>query len=148
MKTPLIQTKALDISSGACLFAKNIMAREFSKPFYNSKEWQKVREFVILRDHNECQVCGAPAEEVHHIKHITPDNVNDVNITMNPDNLVSLCKACHFEKHRGEHGKGREQEEAYPYQFDSNGYIIPKENCMAVVLSMKFLINARYILVM
>ena len=115
-----------------------VMAREFSKPFYNSKEWEKVREFVLLRDHHACQLCGAPAEEVHHIRHITPDNVNDVNITMNPANLISLCKACHFGEHRGEHGKGREKEEAYPYRFDSNGYLIPKENCMAVVPRMEY----------
>ena len=112
------------------------MARKFSKSFYNSKQWEKVREYVLLRDHHECQVCGAPAEEVHHIKHLNPDNIGDANITMNPDNLISLCRECHFEKHRGEHGNGRKKEEEYPYQFDSNGYLIPKENCMAVVPGM------------
>ena len=106
------------------------MAREFSKAFYNSKEWEQTRNYILLRDHHECQMCGSPAEEVHHIKHLTPDNIGDVTITMNPANLVSLCKACHFEQHRGEHGNGRKNEEAYPYKFDANGYLIPKENCM------------------
>ena len=68
------------------------MARDFSKAFYNSKEWEKVRQFVLLRDHHACTICGAPAEEVHHIKHLTPDNIGDVSITMNPANLTSLCK--------------------------------------------------------
>lgn len=78
------------------------MAREFSKPFYNSKEWKKTREVILKRDNYICKHCGMPAEEVHHIKHITPRNVYDLNITMNPDNLISLCKDCHFKVHKEE----------------------------------------------
>ena len=76
------------------------MAREFSKSFYNSKEWQKCRDYVLKRDAYLCQHCGNPAEEVHHIIHITPRNIEDIAVTMNPDNLISLCKDCHFEQHR------------------------------------------------
>ena len=100
------------------------MARDFAKSFYRSKEWEATREYILLRDHYLCQECGAPAEEVHHIVHLSPANIGDPNVTMNPDNLRSLCKQCHFDAHRGEHGKGRAVREAYPYVFDANGMLV------------------------
>ena len=101
------------------------MAREFAKSFYNSKEWEQVRKAVLMRDNYLCTKCGRPAEEVHHIKHLSPKNIDDPNITMNMNNLTSLCKDCHFEEHRGEHAKGREKAEEVGtrYEFDENGYI-------------------------
>lgn len=102
------------------------MARAFAKQFYKSKEWQNVSEYVRKRDNYLCVVCGNPVEEVHHKVHLSPDNINDISITLNPDNLVSLCRACHFEEHRGEHAKGRKTKEDYPYCFDENGMLVPK----------------------
>jgi len=101
------------------------MAREFSKSFYNSKEWANTREYILKRDNYLCR-CGRPAEEVHHITHLTPENIGDPKITMNPENLVSLCKACHFEEHKGEHAKGRANAQAYEYEFDENGMLRKK----------------------
>lgn len=102
------------------------MAREFSKTFYKSKEWQAVREYCMLRDHYACVKCDAPAVEVHHKIQLSPDNINDASVTLNPDNLISLCKDCHFKEHRGQHGKGRQIEEELGAQvFDENGYLIP-----------------------
>ncbi|NCD04458.1 MAG: HNH endonuclease, partial [Clostridia bacterium] len=71
------------------------MARPFAKPFYRSKEWEKVRQYVIRRDKYLCQKCGSPAEEVHHKIHLSPENINDPEIALSPDNLVSLCRDCH-----------------------------------------------------
>lgn len=101
------------------------MAREFSKSFYNSKEWEFTREYILKRDKYLCK-CGRPATEVHHIIHLSPQNIGDTSITMNPDNLVSLCRECHFNEHKGEHGKGREIKENNPYTFDENGMLVPK----------------------
>ena len=103
------------------------MARDFAKSFYNSKEWELTREYILKRDNYLCVNCGRPAEEVHHKKHLSPENINDVSVTMNPKNLVSLCKNCHFEEHRGEHGRGRQVIEDNPYTFDDNGMLIPKQ---------------------
>ena len=98
------------------------MAREFSKSFYNSKEWAKTRETILMRDKYLCVICGNPAEEVHHIKHLSPANIGDVSVTMNPSNLQSLCRDCHFEQHRGEHAQGRKASEVLTrYVFDENG---------------------------
>ena len=79
------------------------MAREFARKFYRSKQWQKARVYVLQRDNYLCTMCGSPAEEVHHIIHLTPDNINDPNITINPENLKSLCRDCHHRVH--ERGK-------------------------------------------
>ena len=101
------------------------MARDFAKSFYNSKEWINTRDYVLRRDKYLCR-CGRPATEVHHIIHLSPQNIGDVTITMNPDNLISLCRDCHFEEHKGEYGKGREVKENNPYIFDENGMLVPK----------------------
>lgn len=77
------------------------MAKDFAKAFYKSKEWQKAREAALMRDHYMCQIChAAPAEEVHHTIELTPRNINDPDIALNPDRLVSLCRDCHFKEHR------------------------------------------------
>ena len=109
------------------------MARDFSKSFYNSKEWENTRGYILRRDKYLCQHCGRPAEEVHHKIHLTPENIGDVKVTMNPENLVSLCKACHFEEHKGEHAKGRQAAEDYDYTFDENGMLVKKNNIPPVV---------------
>ncbi|MBQ0113290.1 MAG: HNH endonuclease [Bacteroidales bacterium] len=105
------------------------MAQKFSKAFYNSKEWENVREYCLMRDKYLCVNCGAPAEEVHHKIHLTPQNIGDKSISLNPNNLASLCRACHFEQHRGEHANGlkaKQREEKSQYTFDENGYLVRK----------------------
>ena len=96
--------------------------------FYQSKAWKDVREVALKRDNYICQNCGLkPAELVHHKIHLTPKNVYDNSIALNLDNLISVCASCHSELHRGEHAKGRMNEEAYPDTFDENGMLIPKK---------------------
>jgi len=107
------------------------MARAFSKSFYNSKEWKATRDYILKRDKYLCTKCGAPAEEVHHIKHLSPSNIGDVNITMNPDNLTSLCKDCHFAEHKADQIRGRREAHGIAdcdieYEFDENGYLVKK----------------------
>lgn len=94
------------------------MARSFSKSFYNSKQWKEVREYCIMRDHHACVYCGKPVDEVHHKIVLTPSNINDINITLNPDNLVCLCHDCHMKEHASEVEN--------PYIFDENGMLIQK----------------------
>lgn len=105
------------------------MARPFAKPFYRSKEWQAVRSYVLMRDSYLCVMCGSPAEEVHHKIHLTPDNIYDNRVSLNPDNLVSLCRDCHFEQHRidklnGAKKYAEEHQKSSGYIFDDNGYLV------------------------
>ncbi len=84
------------------------MAREFAKPFYDSKEWKKVREYCLMRDRYMCVKCGNADNtlEVHHIIHLSPNNIGDVSITLNPENLITLCRDCHFAEHKADKKEG------------------------------------------
>jgi len=78
--------------------------KDFARTFYRSKQWQAAREEAIRRDQYLCQDCLkkgriTPAEEVHHITELTPDNINDPSIALNTENLISLCRECHKERH-------------------------------------------------
>ena len=109
------------------------MAREFAKKFYKSKEWQGVRGNVLRRDNYLCRHCGNPAEEVHHIIHLKPDNISNPMIALHEDNLLSLCTDCHFKVHREDikqkvikTNKSRRKPEVRDgYMFDNEGNIIP-----------------------
>jgi len=108
------------------------MARDFAKKFYQSKEWKKIRDYVMMRDKYLCQVCGRPAEEVHHKIHLTPKNIHDPKIA-ETDNLISLCRDCHFNIHREQHRqkviegnkKRRETSVVEGFEFDKDGQLIP-----------------------
>lgn len=107
------------------------MAREFAKSFYSSEEWKTEREYILKRDNYLCVKCGAPAEEVHHKIHLTPQNINDASISLNPDNLISLCKDCHFAEHKIDKARGiREANKIIDcneeYEFDENGLLVRK----------------------
>ena len=78
--------------------------RDFAKTFYRSQAWRDVRDYCMHRDSFMCQDCLAegrytPAEEVHHIIELTPENIHSPSVSLNPDNLVSLCRECHRARH-------------------------------------------------
>ena len=108
------------------------MARDFSKAFYNSALWKEVREAVLKRDHYLCQTpgCYQTAEEVHHKQHLTPGNIDDPNVTVNMDNLISLCGDCHKAMHHtdkvaGLRARARQQDILPEIEFDADGYPFP-----------------------
>lgn len=76
------------------------MAREFAKPFYNSTNWLNTRDYIFKKYHGLCCECGEAGEEVHHIQWLTPKNISDPYVTLSEDNLVLLCRDCHFKEHR------------------------------------------------
>ena len=96
------------------------MAKKFSKKLYNSKEWRNIRNYVLSRDFFMCQVCGeVNCNIVHHITELTPMNINDATITLNADNLITVCNQCHDEIHGRNYRKEQER-----YAFDADGNII------------------------
>lgn len=102
------------------------MAQKYAKAFYDSKEWDKVRQYVLMRDRYKCVICGRPAQEVHHVEHLTPSNIWDVNISLNPANLKSLCRDCHFEQHELDRKRAHHKPDcAEGYEFDENGMLVP-----------------------
>lgn len=56
----------------------------------------RARKRVRERDNNQCQYCGRPGEQLHHIifrSHASPRWVHDER------NLVLLCRECHDRAH-------------------------------------------------
>ena len=79
--------------------------REFAKSFYASAAWHRCREAYLKQTKGLCEECAlrglyVPADTVHHIIHITPQNINDPAITLNPANLRAVCRDCHATLHK------------------------------------------------
>jgi 5-methylcytosine-specific restriction endonuclease McrA len=54
--------------------------------------WNYLREVVLSRDRNHCQVSGCPSRVTLHVHHKTPVSQGGEHV---PDNLVSLCDFHH-----------------------------------------------------
>lgn len=102
------------------------MAHEFSKRFYNSKQWKLCRNSFIAHrvsiDGGMCQNCRKSLGFiVDHIIELTPVNIYDPCISLGHDNLQYLCLECHNTKTFGKDQSIREG-----FTFDETGMIIPK----------------------
>lgn len=112
--------------------------KPFAKSFYNSKKWKNARKAYVDNrvkiDGGICEKCKSkPGVELHHIEHLTPSNINDPNVTINPENLMLLCKDCHFEEHRKECFSGYTPDK-YLYNgvwFDAMG--IPRKQWVTMI---------------
>jgi len=96
------------------------MAKNFAKSFYNSIQWQRARQFVLKRSGGLCERCYTKgvvrtADVVHHIIWLTPANIHDPAITLDPKNLTALCQDCHAEVHAEKQPKR--------YKVDENGAV-------------------------
>lgn len=81
--------------------------RTFQTPseFYTSLEWRGFRQMLMNERTNKygeiiCAECGKPIIKAfdciaHHIIEITLQNLNDVSITLNPENISLVHMRCH-----------------------------------------------------
>ena len=81
------------------------MAASFAQSLYVSKAWVDLRFRLIIERGPVCQKCGKIAAHTsnlvgHHIKPLIPANINDVMVTLNPDNIAIICRDCHEKSHR------------------------------------------------
>lgn len=97
------------------------MAREFSKSFYKSTAWKKMRDYIFTKYHGLCVDCGKPGQEVHHKEFLTPENINNPYITLGEGNLILLCKDCHHRRHN------KRKNTREDLKFDENGNLIKIE---------------------
>jgi len=72
--------------------------------FYAGDAWINFRLNLIAERGPNCQLCGkriAKAREIigHHKIELTPENVHDALISLNPDNVDLICFACHNLQH-------------------------------------------------
>lgn len=110
------------------------MSRPFATPFYHSGAWRRCREAYMAAavdvggrpcPPHMCERCFArgrlvPADTVHHVTHITPENVGDPSVTLSWDNLMRVCRDCHAALHSGD-PDGWEPRVA----FDADGRVVP-----------------------
>lgn len=75
------------------------MAAPWADKFYASKAWRNLRKWYIHTIHGLCEMCGEPGLILHHKTRLTPENIDDENITLNPDNLQYVCLDCHNKTH-------------------------------------------------
>ena len=78
--------------------------------FYKSKKWETFRK-IIIDERTEsdgfvrCSICGQPIVKkydliLHHKKELTEDNVDDVNVSLNPENVECIHFKCHNKEHK------------------------------------------------
>lgn len=77
--------------------------------FYTDDIWREFRNVLMLQRANEngdviCEYCGKPIDAKydcigHHITPLTLENVNDANISLNPDNVQLVHFNCHNKIH-------------------------------------------------
>ena len=103
----------------------------FARKFYHAKAWQNARGVVIDRSHGLCERCMErgelkPADVVHHKIPLTPENVDDPDISLNPDRLIALCDDCHTEVHRmlGVGAMNGRKEDEPRVGFDADGNVV------------------------
>lgn len=83
------------------------MAQDYARAFYHSREWQRCRTEYIKQAHGLCEVCRdkglfVPGVIVHHINHISPENIHDPQVLTDFNNLQLVCRDCHAQLHRAE----------------------------------------------
>ena len=76
------------------------MAAPWAKKFYESRAWRENSRAYLASVDGLCERCRAagklvPAVIVHHRIHLTPERMNDPQLTMAWDNLEALCQECH-----------------------------------------------------
>lgn len=96
--------------------------KDFAESFYKSRQWQHCRNSFAKSKGGLCEKCLESGKItagviVHHKIHITPENINNPDITLNWDNLVLLCRDCHAQMH----GKPQKR-----YVVDDLGNVIIK----------------------
>lgn len=77
--------------------------------FYNSREWLRFTRVLRTERINEngdliCAHCGEPIVKAydcicHHVIELNENNVNDVMISLNPDNILLVHHRCHNRIH-------------------------------------------------
>jgi len=106
------------------VFIGDSMAQEWAKGFYNSKQWKRCRRLFKQAKNSLCERClkkgiYKPGDEVHHKIWLTPENINDPEITLSFNNLELLCASCHSKEHNEKYSPLRED-----VKFDKNGDLV------------------------
>ena len=105
-----------------CKQRRYLVLKEYAENFYTGTKWKNCRAAYIKTreaiDGGMCERCKiVPGYIVHHKEYITPDNINNPDVTLNLNNLEYLCLDCHNKEHMTKQDKR--------YVFGQNGEILP-----------------------
>jgi len=81
--------------------------RYINQQFYRSREWRRMRDFVIVRDMgNDMGLWDYPIQGVPHVHHMNPLTTEDFEEAsdnlMNPEYLISVSHQTHNAIHFGD----------------------------------------------
>lgn len=117
------------------------MSKPFAKSFYKSAAWKRAREYVISRSYGMCERCRSmgrytPGRIVHHKIPLTPENIGDPKVSLDPGNLEYLCHECHEIVHdelgvgapnmRGPKDPAERKLDRPRVRFDADGNVVRK----------------------
>ena len=94
--------------------------KPYAEKFYSSKAWKNTRAAYAKSKRNLCELCldkglYKPCEIVHHKVELTPQNIDNPDVTLNWNNLQCLCREHHAEVH------DRQQRR---YRIDETGKVV------------------------
>lgn len=100
-----------------------MLMKDYAKQFYKSQAWKKTQEAYKKSVRGLCERCMTkgliiPGVIVHHKIYLSPENINDPNISLNWDNLELVCRDCHAQEHTAN---------AKRYNVDEYGHITAME---------------------
>ena len=94
--------------------AKNSTPKTLNS-FYASSRWMKLRAALIAERGPRCEQCGKLERDPskltgHHMIDLTPENVGDASISLNPKYIKIVCRDCHDAVHQrfGHENTGRQ----------------------------------------
>lgn len=98
--------------------------QDFARQFYKSKAWEQCREAYMHSVGYLCENCKEKGilktgDTVHHKIKLTPDNINNPEVTLNWNNLMLVCRDCHADIHR-------KNKNRYVIRADGSLYIPPE----------------------
>lgn len=72
--------------------------------FYNSGDWERIRQQALDRDRHECTWCAARGEvTTKEIMTLEVDHIQEIethpHLSLDLDNLRTLCRRCHNKRH-------------------------------------------------
>lgn len=107
----------------------DIMAENFARMFYASKEWRALRRNLIIERGNICACCGKVIANTslligHHKISLTRENIFDCNITLNPQNIEIICFDCHNKEHRRYGSNGHDVYIVYGSPLSGKGALV------------------------
>lgn len=73
--------------------------------FYTSKAWRDFAYTLKIKANGQCQRCEKNIIDfkyliAHHKENITEENINNIKISLDPNNIEIICHDCHNKEHR------------------------------------------------